>query len=84
MAKEEKPIGTVTHYFNHLGVAIIKLASALEKGDKVKVKGHTTDFEQEIAEMQFDHKEIESGKKGQEVGVKVKEQVREGDEVFAA
>lgn len=81
---EEKPIGVVTHYFNHLSVAIVKLKKDLKKGEKVKFLGHTSDFEQEAAELQFDHKEIEVGKKGQEVGIKVKDQVREGDEVFSA
>lgn len=83
MAKE-KPIGVVTHYFNHLNVAIVKLKQELKKGVKVKFLGHTTDFEQEVAEIQYDHKDIEGGKKGQEVGVKVKDNVREGDEVIAA
>jgi len=82
--KKEKPIGVVTHYFNHLNVGIVKLASPLKVGTKVKIKGHTTDIEQEIAEMQYDHKDIEEGKKGQEVGIKVEDHVREGDQVFAA
>jgi hypothetical protein len=81
---EEKPIGVVTHYFNHLNVAIVKLAKEMKKGDSVKFKGHTTDFEQTVDEMQYDHAEIESGKKGQEVGIKVKDHVREGDNVFSA
>lgn len=82
--KVEKPIGKVTHYFNHLNVGIIKLSAPLNIGDKVKIKGHTTDIEQEIKEMQYDHESIEAGKKGQEVGVKVKDHVREGDEVYLA
>jgi putative protease len=81
---EQKPIGVVTHYFNHINVAIVKLAKEMKKGDAVKFVGHTTDFEQTIDEMQYDHKEIEGGKKGQEVGIKVKDHVREGDSVFAA
>jgi putative protease len=83
MAKE-KPIGVVTHYFNHLNVAIVKLKQEMKKGAKVRFLGHTTDFEMEVAEMQYDHKDIEGGKKGQEVGIKVRDHVREGDEVLAA
>lgn len=82
--KAEKPIGEITHYFNHLSVGIVKLKSPLSKGDKVKIKGHTTDIEQTVDEMQFNHEDIESGKKGQEIGIKVKDHVREGDEVFLA
>jgi len=82
--KAEKPIGVVTHYFNHLSVGIVKLKSPMKKGDKIKIKGHTTDIEQTADEIQYDHKNIEAGKKGQEVGIKVKDHVREGDEVFLA
>lgn len=78
-----KKVGEITHYFDHISVGIIKADSIIKVGDKVQIKGHTTDFEQEIKEMQLEHKAIESAKKGQEVGIKVKEHVREGDEVFA-
>lgn len=80
----EKKIGEITHYFDHIKVGIIKASSPISVGDKVHIKGHTTDFEQEIAEIQLDHESIKTAKKGQEVGVRVKELVREGDEVFAA
>lgn len=81
---QEKKIGEITHYFDHISVGIVKVKSELKVGDKVHIKGHTTDFEQDIKEIQLDHKAIESAKKGQEVGVKVKDHVREGDELFAA
>ena len=80
----EKKLGEITHYFDHISVGIIKVASPIKVGDKVHIKGHTTDFEQEIKEMQLDHGSIETAKKGQEVGIKVKEHVREGDEVLKA
>ena len=51
-------------------------------GTAVWFKGATTDFKETIASMQYDHKPIESAKKGQEVGVKIKGKAREGDEVF--
>jgi putative protease len=84
MAEKEKIVGVVTHYFGHLKVAIVKLKDALRPGQTVNFVGHTTDFKQEVKEMQYDHKEIESGKKGQEIGIKVKSQVREGDRVILA
>ena len=79
----EKKIGTITHYFDHLKVGIIKASSSFKVGEKVHFKGHTTDFEQEIKEIQLDHASIMEVKKGQEVGIKVKEQVREGDKVLS-
>lgn len=82
MAEKEKKIGEITHYFSNINVGIIKLSNPLKKGSKVKIVGNTSDFEQTVNEMQFDRKEIEEGSSGQEVGIKVKEKVREGDEVF--
>lgn len=86
MAKssEPKPIGAVTHYYSNLGVAIVKFNKKVDVGARIRFKGATTDFEEVIQSMQYDHKPIESAKKGQEVGIKVSQKVREGDEVFAA
>lgn len=82
--KGEKPVGEVTHYYTNLGVGIIKVKTGLKAGDKVKFKGHTTDFDQIIDSMELDHKAIESAKKGDEIGVKTKDHVREGDMVYMA
>ena len=84
MAKMQKPIGVVTHYFGGLQVAIVKFSGVVKQGDRVHFKGATTDFEETIHSMQYDHKEIATAKKGQEVGIKVSGKVREGDEVFPA
>ncbi|MBL7206678.1 MAG: translation elongation factor-like protein [Candidatus Aenigmarchaeota archaeon] len=78
----EKPIGKVTHFFTHLDVAVIELSDTLKAGDKIHIKGATTDIEQLADSMQVDHKPVEEGKKGESVGMKVKDRVREGDEVF--
>lgn len=83
MVKAPKPIGAVTHYFGGLGVAIVKFSKAVKKGERMHFKGATTDFEETIRSMQYDHKDIETAKKGQEVGIKVSGKAREGDEVFA-
>ncbi|MBN1162519.1 U32 family peptidase C-terminal domain-containing protein [Patescibacteria group bacterium] len=74
-------VGDVTHFYSNIGVAIVKLMDALKVGDEVQFLGNTTDFEQTVSEMQYDHKDIESAEAGQEVGIKVSEKVREGDEV---
>jgi putative protease len=79
---EDKKIGTITHFFDKISVGIIKLNGVLKVGDKVKIAGGTTSFEQEISEIQLEHKSIPEGKKGQEVGIKVNEKVREGDTVY--
>jgi len=79
---EEKQIGEITHYFDHLGVAVFKLSAPLHVGDTVHIAGHTTDFEQEIKEMQVDHESVEKVAKGAEAGVKVGDVVREGDKIY--
>jgi translation initiation factor IF-2 len=79
---EEKPIGEVTHFFNNIGVAIVKFSKAVSVGDTIHFKGATTDFTHKIDSMQFDHEEIDKAKKGQEVGIKVGDRVRVGDQVF--
>lgn len=84
MAKEPKPIGAVTHFYSNIGVAIVKFNKKVDVGTRVHFKGATTDFETAVDSMQYDHKPIEAAKKGQEVGIKVSEKVREGDEVYAA
>jgi putative protease len=71
-----KKIGTVTHFYTDISVGIIELEENLKVGDTVKFEGSTTDFEQEIKSMQYDHKDIEEAKKGREVGVKVEDKVK--------
>ena len=83
-AKTPKPIGAVTHYYGDLGVAIVKFSKAVKAGTAVAFRGATTNFTQTLDSMQYDHKAIASAPKGKEVGVKVKDKVREGDEVYPA
>ena len=82
--EKRKSIGEVTHYYGDLKVAVVKFSRTVEAGEKVHFKGATTDFEQALDSMQFDHKEVKDAKKGKEVGVKVKDKVRAGDEVYEA
>lgn len=82
--KEEKPIGKITHYYSKIGVGIIELVSSLKVGDKIKIKGHSTEIEQNIDSMQIDHAEVSEAKKGDVIGLKVADKVREGDEVYKA
>lgn len=79
---EEKEIGKVIHYYTNLKVAIIKLKDSLSKGEEIHIQGHTSDFKQKIDSMQIEHKQIEKAKKGQTIGLKVKEHAREGDTVY--
>ncbi len=77
-----KEIGEISSYFSHVGVAAIKLSGGLKTGDKIHVKGHTTDFETKISSMQIEHKVVKQAKKGDHIGIKVPEKVRPNDKVF--
>ena len=80
---EGKLIGKVTHYFSNIGVAVIDLSAALSQGDEIRIMGGaTTDFNQKVDSMQVDHKEVDRAKKGDSVGLKVLEKVREGYQVY--
>ena len=76
-------IGKVTHYFPHVNAAAVKLLkSGMAIGDKIYIKGHTTDFKESVRSIQLDHKPITNGKKGQEIGLFVKSRVRIGDKIY--
>jgi translation elongation factor EF-1alpha len=82
----QKTLGKVIHYYDHLGVAVIKLAkgAALKKGDRVEFKGSSTDFTQKVVSLQADHEDVDSVKAGDDFGLKVDKPVREGDAVHPA
>ncbi len=79
-----KKVGTVTHYFGKIGVAILKLEAPLKVGDVLKFQGHGADFEQSVSSMQVDHAEVPEAKAGGQVGMKVDQPAKEGAEVFLA
>lgn len=80
--KKEKKLGEVEHYFDKISVAAIKVKAPFKVGDVIHIKGHTTDFDQPVISMQIEHVQVQKVKKGDDVGIKVKELVREGDGVF--
>jgi len=78
----EELIGTVSDFFARPVVAAIELTGALKLGDKIHIKGHTTDLGLDVESMQIDNVPVEEGKAGDSVGVKVPERVRKGDVVY--
>jgi U32 family peptidase len=78
----DKQIGVISNYFDHVSVAAIKLDGGLNVGDTIRIEGGETDFEQTVDNMQIQREEIEKAKKGDEIGLKVKEKVRKGYRVF--
>ena len=80
--QKEKEIGRVSGYFSHVGVAAIKLSGVLKVGDKVHIKGHTTDFETKVESIQVEKKSLQKAKKNDHIGIKVSEKVRPNDRVL--
>ena len=79
----ETKIGTVTHYWNHLHVAGVTITDGvLHKGDKIHIKGHTSDFIQDVGSMQIDHEAIDEAQAGDEIGLRVAEHAREHDTIY--
>ena len=78
----EKEVGKVSDFFARPVVAGVDLSGTLKVGDKVHIKGHTTDIEMVVASMQIDNKDVTEAKKGDSVGIKVTERVRVGDTVY--
>ena len=78
----EEVIGTVSDFFAHPVVAAIELTASLKVGDKVRIKGHTTDLELSIDSMQIENEPVQEAKAGDSIGVKVTERVRDGDMVY--
>jgi translation elongation factor EF-1alpha len=82
MAK--KPIGKITHFFDKIKVAVVALDAKLKVGDKIKIGKNERFVELEVKSMQIEHEKLKEAKKGQEIGLKVKKGVKEGDLVFKA
>lgn len=85
MSEEHAPesaIGTVTHYFSHLSVAAVALEQPLRVGERIHIRGHTTDFTQAVDSMQVDHQPVEQAGPGDDVALAVSEHVRDHDKIY--
>lgn len=78
----EQPIGKITHYFPQIAVAAATLSGELKVGDRVRVKGHTTDFTETIQSLEIEHRKVDRAGPGDEVAFQVSEKARAGDQVF--
>ena len=78
----EELIGKISDYFGKIGVAAIELTGNLKMGDRIHIKGHTTDFEQIVDSIQIDRNPVPEAKPGDSIGIKVKEYCRGKDLVY--
>jgi len=85
MSDEHDPaqaIGTVNHYFSHLSVAAITLTQPLAIGERIHIRGHTSDVEQTVESLEVEHEHVERARPGDDVALKVVDHVREHDLVY--
>lgn len=75
-------VGQVTHYFDHISVAVLALTEPLRVGDTIHILGHSTDFKQEVRSLQIEHQPVDEAKPGDDVAMRVIQKVHPHDKVF--
>ena len=75
-------IGQVTHFFSHRSVAAIRLSAPLALGDKIHIRGNTTDLIQDVASMEVEHAKVDRAGPGDDVALEVDDHVRDRDLIF--
>ena len=79
----KKLVGKIAHFYPKISVAVVEVAAPIKTGDKISIEGHGKAFEQTVGSMQIEHEQVPVAKKGQSIGMKVAEEVKEGDLVYA-
>lgn len=79
---EEKEIGKITHYYGHLSVGIVELSDTLKLGETIHIKGHSSDFTQNVDSMQIGHADVPEAKAGDVIGIKVIQKAHPHDKVY--
>lgn len=80
----EKEIGKVTHWYDKIGVAVVKLSGPLKVGDQIKIRRGDVESDDTVGSMQIDHEDVKSGKKGDEVAIKLNHKAKEGSVICPA
>jgi len=80
----QKEIGKVNHWYDKAQVAVVKLNGSIKVGDKIKVKKGDSEFEETVSSMQVNHTAVRSGKKGDEVAIRLSQKTKEGAVIYSA
>ena len=82
-APAKKPVGEIAHFYEKISVAVLKLSGTLTVGNKIRIEHKDgTGFEQSVGSMQIEHQQVAEAHKGQSIGLKVLQEVKEGDKVY--
>ncbi len=79
---EEIEIGKITHYYGHINVGIVELSDALKVGETIHIKGHSSDFTQNVDSMQIEHANVPEAKSGDVIGIRVAQKIHPHDKVY--
>jgi len=82
--EKDKRIGVVTHFYNKIQDAVVRLTDKVAQGDRVRFQGENTDFQQEVTSLQIEHAPVDEASAGMEVALKVEGRVRQGDGLYRA
>ena len=82
MSEELVKVGDVSHFYTNIEVAVVELTGKLKAGDRIAIKGATTDFTQLVESIQMDREEVSEAGPGDSIGLQVRYRVRAGDRVF--
>ncbi len=82
MSEELQEVGKVSHFFTKISVAVIELTATISVGDRILIKGPTTNLEQTVESMEIEHEKVQRAEAGQSIGLKVSDRVRENDIVY--
>jgi len=82
MEPEYTKVGRIEHFYSKASVAVVEILATLKKGDKILIRGSTTNLSQIVDSMETEHKQLMEAHAGERVGLKVAERVRENDIVY--
>lgn len=82
MGMQLHEVGRVAHFFGRINVAVIEVSGTLSVGDKIAIKGPTTDIEQTVTSMEIEHTKVMQATAGQSIGLKLSGHAREDDTVY--
>lgn len=82
MGEQLLEVGKVVHFFGHINVAVVDVSDGISVGDRIVIKGPTTDIEQTVDSIEIEHAKVMKATAGQSIGMKVKDRVRENDTVY--
>jgi putative protease len=82
LSEELQEVGKVAHFFARISVAVVELKAPISVGDRIIIKGSTTNLEQTVESMEIEHEKVARAEAGQSIGLKVNDRVRENDVVY--